>query len=389
MSRSPRTPRSAKVSAFPMQAPGPTADAAPGEWPVEAPEIHSQGPFDAAAGPADAPGSPGHAVSQAELPELGGALTSDVHHPRAAHGGEDGEPASLAVGRQHAMVAQLRPRVGEVLVQANKLAVAHIQAVLDQQARAGGRFGEVAIAMGLLDASDLLWALSHQASGALGRIDSLTSAHPDLILTRRPFGAAAEFIRDLRSQLLSGVLGAAAGQRRALSIVSTNAGDGKSFIAANLALSLAQLGRTILVDANMRRPRIGHLFGLAEPVRGLDAVLSGTELLRDAIVSLPDMPTLHLLAAEQGRHNPVELLQQSAATLLMQTLVREYQYVVVDTPALESGADMRVIALNCGAAMVVARPGRSRMDDVHALVTQLRKAGVTMAGLVMNRGRGG
>jgi capsular exopolysaccharide synthesis family protein len=190
----------------------------------------------------------------------------------------------------------------------------------------------------------------------------------------------------LRSQLLDGVLHPESPQRRALAVVSTGVGDGKTYLAANLALSLAQQrGRTILVEADLRAPRIQRLFAVPDPVLGLGAVLDGSGLLRDAIVSLPDIPSLHLLVAGVCPGNPLGLLMQPAAAVLMQTLLREYEHVIVDTPAVQAGADARSITQYCGAAMIVARKGRSRMDDVYALVLQLQRSEVALAGVVMNR----
>lgn len=286
------------------------------------------------------------------------------------------------------VVAAMRPRVGEILTQARRMALGNVEVVLKQQSQAGGRFGEVAIAMGVLDASDLLWALSQQSG--LGRPElrsagMLAGASAELIVVREPNSAAAEFIRNMRSQLLGGVFAAAAATRRALAVVSADAGDGKTYLAANLALSFAQLGgRTMLIDADLRAPRLQRLFG-TDTVGGLAGVLDGSELLRDAVASLPDLPNLHLLAGGPSQRSPLELLEQPAATVLVETLTREYEHVIVDTAAASCGADMRVVAQCCGAAVVVARKGRSRMDDVQGLVAQLQQSGVALAGLVMNR----
>lgn len=284
------------------------------------------------------------------------------------------------------VAAAVRPRVGEILTQAGRMALANVDVVLKQQGRAGGRFGEVAIAMGVLDASDLLWALSQQSG--LGRPEqragTLAGANAELIVVREPNSAAAEFIRNVRSQLLAGVFGAKDAPRRALAVVSADAGDGKTYLAANLALSFAQLGsRTMLIDADLRTPRLQRLFG-TDAAGGLAGVLDGSELLRDAVASLPDLPNLHLLAGGPSQRSPLELLEQPATTVLVETLTREYEHVIVDTPAASCGADMRVVAQCCGAAVVVARKGRSRMDDVQELVTQLQQSGLAMAGLVMN-----
>lgn len=313
----------------------------------------------------------------------GDAAPSD---PAMAPPAREAPPVAYPLQVAAGPVAAMRPRVGEILTAAKRMTIANVGPVLKQQSQAGGRFGEIAVAMGVVDASDLLWALSQQSGTPRERTGVLVGAHHDLIVAREPMGAPARFIRDLCSQLLEGVLNRESTPRRALAVVSVDVADGKTYLAANLALSLAQLGRrTILVDADLRTPRIQSVFGVPDPVRGLGAVLGGSELLRDAIVSLPDLPSLHLLAAGPSRQNPLELFLQPAATVLVQTLIREYEHVIVDTPAMQAGADTSVIAQSCGAAMIVGRKGRSRMDDVKALILQLQKSGVSLAGLVMNR----
>ena len=89
-----------------------------------------------------------------------------------------------------------------------------------------------------------------------------TSLHADLVAATDPFGEEAEAFRELRSQLLMGVL-ADGTARRALAVLSPDVGDGKTFFAANMAISFSQLGgRTLLVDADMRTPRQHLLFGV-------------------------------------------------------------------------------------------------------------------------------
>jgi receptor protein-tyrosine kinase len=322
------------------------------------------------------------------IPELTDEPTPDAPptSPPTPHRHSPPYPMQVATGPDALAVVALRPRVGEILTRARRMPAASVELVLKRQGQAAGRFGEIALAMGLVDASDLLWALSQQSGRGHERISPLAGASPELVVARDPQGAAAQGIRELRSQLLDGVLHPESPQRRALAVVSTGVGDGRTYLAANLALSLAQQrGRTILVEADLRAPRIQRLFAVPDPVLGLGAVLDGSGLLRDAIVSLPDIPSLHLLVAGVCSGNPLGLLMQPAAAVLMQTLLREYEHVIVDTPAVQAGADARSITQYCGAAMIVARKGRSRMDDVYALVLQLQRSEVALAGVVMNR----
>jgi len=82
--------------------------------------------------------------------------------------------------------------------------------------------------------------------------------------------------------------------------------------------------------------------------------------------------------------NPLELAQRPAFALLIGELLRKFDYVIVDTPAAAHGADARVIAAKCGAALAIGRRGKTRMTSMDALVRTLVKGPAKFAGIVMN-----
>ena len=105
---------------------------------------------------------------------------------------------------------------------------------------------------------------------------------------------------------------------------------------------------------------------------------------QNVIVQIPDLPSLYLLPAGAVPPNPLELVQRPAFGLLMAELLSKFDYVVVDTPANVHGADARVIAAKCGAALVMGRKGKSRMALMDKLLKSLGKSAVKVAGVVMN-----
>jgi protein-tyrosine kinase len=204
---------------------------------------------------------------------------------------------------------------------------------------------------------------------------------PELVVAADPFGPEAEAFRELRLQL-----GAKALERTtkaALAIVSPGRGDGKSYLAANLAASFGQLGgRTLLVDADLRTPRLHRLLGTPE-CEGLSSVLrgdGGPSMIRQ----VAQVPGLYFLPAGPFQPNSVELLQSPRFSLLLLEMLLAFDHVVLDTPADSWGADARVIAAKAGAALVVGRQGCSTLE---ALRTLLAKIGdrVEIAGMVINQ----
>jgi len=272
--------------------------------------------------------------------------------------------------------------IGHFIAQANNLSAEEVERILVHQKREGLRFGEAAVALGLAKGEDVLWALSQQfhypyAGGA----SNGTSA--ELVLAHKPFGQQAESFRVLRSQINMRLF-ATDEPRRAIAVVSPDNGDGKSFFAANLAIAFSQLGgRTLLLDADMRNPRQHEIFGVDGASGGLSSILSG-RVESNVIRPVRDFPSLFLLPVGTLPPNPLELLERPAFGLLVRELQNKFDYVIVDTPAAAQGADYAVVAARCGAALVLARQNRSRMQAVQDVVDGLASTPTKVAGVVLN-----
>ena len=271
--------------------------------------------------------------------------------------------------------------IGDVLVRARKLTLKQVADVSTYQHQNNLRFGDAAVALGLINNDDVLWALSQQFHYPYA-LDAGQRNRAELIVASDPFSAQAEAIRDLRSQLLMGVLGADQ-PRRALAIVSPDKGDGKTFFAANMAVALSQLGsRTLLVDADMRTPRQHQVFGV-DSSSGLSGLLSGRT--DTAVTRTADLPSLFVLPVGTVPPNPLELVQGPTFRLLMQEFLKKFDHVLVYTPAAVHGADVRVIAATCGAVLAIGRQGKTSMKSMAALIESLSKGPSQLAGVVMNQ----
>lgn len=294
----------------------------------------------------------------------------------------DAEPMTTP---QHAPApeGQLVDRsIGDLISELRKLDARQVELVLQHQRQHGVRFGEAAIALQLASRDDVLWALSQQFHYPYAVEGGLNGLSDELVAATDPFSDAAEVFRDVRSQLLMDAL--APGQpQRALAVLSPDIGDGKSYFAANLAVAFSQLGEsTLLVDADMRTPRQHLLFGMPSGT-GLSNILAG-RASSDAVQPVPALPGLHVLTVGTLPPNPLELMQRASFSLLMQELLERYAHVVVDTPASVHGADSRVLAARCGAALVIGRRDRTRMDALQALVQQIGRAHAKIAGVLLN-----
>lgn len=272
--------------------------------------------------------------------------------------------------------------IGSIISETRNLSGEQVDQILRYQREKGVRFGEAAIALGFASADDVLFALAQQFHYPYAP-EERRKLNPELVTMNQPFSVQAEAFRAIRSQVTSRVFAEGDVQRRALAVVSTDSGDGKTYFAANLAVTLAQLGgRTLLVDADMRGPRQHEVFGL-ENNAGLSGILSGRAESK-VVQQAQGIPSLFVLPVGITPPNPLELVERPAFGLLLRELTAKFDHVIVDTPASAHGSDAAVIAARCGAALVIARRNESRVGALQDLVATLADTPAKLAGVVMN-----
>ena len=276
----------------------------------------------------------------------------------------------------------LRERsIGDIIRDSHQLSSRQMERVLAYQRDNGVRIGEALVALKLASEEDVVHALAQQFQYPYS-YEQGAAQRPELVTLNQPFSAQAEMFRALRSQLISRVYGV--GDKRALAVLSPARGEGRSYVAANLAVVLAQLGgRTLLIDADLRHHRQQEIFGLDNRA-GLSAILSGRSRSR-VIQPVEGVPSLHVLPVGVTPPNPLELIERQAFAMVVQELASKFDYVIVDTPAAEVGADATAIAARCGSGLVVVRQGQSRSAAVRELVESLSGSPAKLAGLMINR----
>lgn len=170
-----------------------------------------------------------------------------------------------------------------------------------------------------------------------------------------------------------------------LSVSSAIAGEGKTTVVSNLALSFARSGvRTLVIDADLRRQRMSSLFGMDQAV-GLTTVLTGQVSFRDAlqVVRTAGVP-LHVMAAGEIPPNPVEMLGSQPMRHLIDAIKDDYDVIIVDTPALLPVVDGVIVAQWATGALLVARADHVNRKDLESAASSLRQAGAEVLGVVIN-----
>jgi len=279
------------------------------------------------------------------------------------------------------LVVRQDGRLGALLVADGKINARDIEPILEIQRTRGVRFGEAALRLRLINRDDLRDAIARQY-GLLHLLPGSGSISRELVAAYEPFHPRAEELRALRTQLLIRWANARV-RHRMLAIVSPGAGEGRSYVAANLAVVFSQLGqRTILIDADLRKPRQHRIFDVPDRV-GLSSVLSG-RADRSAVVSLPQFGTLSLLPAGACPPNPQELLLRPVLTNLLDELRNEFDVVLFDTPPASLYADAQSLAFRAGSAIVLARKGHTAIAATASTIRVLSETGTTVVGTVFN-----
>lgn len=285
------------------------------------------------------------------------------------------------------------------LVEQHGLSATDIERVRDAVKRTGSSFAQAAQDLGLVKlhenpaenpaspqhSSDALGViavamqrLSTSRALALRHGSELTPG-PELRHAFEAFHPRSEKMRSLRTELL--LLAEPTHQANVMAVMSANPGEGRSQLAAELAISFAQLGRrTLLVDADLRRPRQHILFGDGNESGLADALESeGTPLLH----RIAGPPQMFLCEAGPGGRNPLELLSGGAFGRVLFEWKRAYEFIIIDTPPLSKFADALAVASIVGRVLLVTRTRHTSFKDMRALLRRLEGSRAQVLGGVM------
>ena len=276
-----------------------------------------------------------------------------------------------------------RQEACEILVDNGKLDSRDIERIVNHQRKRNLYFGDAALQLKLVEPDDILQALSIQFGYPCVQRGEVFSH--ELVMAHRTFGEQAEIFRNIRSQLLTRCLEPG---EKTLAIVSPDSQEGRSFIAANLAVAISQLGHsTLLIDADMRAPRQHIIFNFTRRV-GLSSMLTGRITAED-LESLPDSvpPFDHLSVLGCGAipPNPAELLGRGNFPLILRELVKYFDFIIIDTPPATYEGDVVSIASAAANALLIAKRNHSKMESLKHLKSTLTQSGVKVVGSVLEQ----
>lgn len=171
---------------------------------------------------------------------------------------------------------------------------------------------------------------------------------------------------------------------KVITITSCDMNEGKTTTSINMASSLAELGkRVLIIDADMRKSVMAGRYADAKNAKGLSEVLSNQNRLENCIYET-QIDNLHVLFAGQYPPNPVELLNGKQFDMLIEAVKEEYDYVIVDAPPLGMVIDAAVIAAKCDSAIMVIGNDHVKRAQAQEVKDQLKKSGCNLLGVILN-----
>ena len=201
-----------------------------------------------------------------------------------------------------------------------------------------------------------------------------------------PWSSISENYRLIRTNLQHTKMGS---PPKVTLITSPEQGDGKTLTAVNLAITMAQSGkRTIIVDADLRRPNTHRLLGVNREQKGVAEILRTSDAIPDYVVPT-SVDRLHLLPAGMTDKPPAEMLGSERMEHLLDHLRAHYDIIIIDTPPILAVSDPLLVSTYADATLMVVAADTSSIEAVRVAEKTLGSVGVPISGVVLNRYAGG
>lgn len=270
-------------------------------------------------------------------------------------------------------------KIGDHFIHVGLLTPEQVDAIIDRQNEYNIRFGEAAIQLGYLTHQQVQYGLSQQFNYATA-IPESSNLSKSLVVAHDPFGLESENIRHIRAEISVRLRNK---YPIAFAVASAKNGEGKTYLAANLALAFSQMGkRTLLIDSNMRTSSIHTLFGLTNKV-GLSTILS-ERTPYDILQKVQEFPDLSILTAGPTPPNPQEIMMNNGVKKLIDHFMSQFDILIFDTPAVMQYADTQTIVEQIGMSLLIGKKDVTTFSDLHDLHEEITTTGAQIIGSVYN-----
>ena len=293
------------------------------------------------------------------------------------------ELADLLNVKNRQLVNSNRKLIGEILVDMGAMTEDQVELVLDQQdgtnkTKTSNLFGEIAIKKGYINKITLLHALSFQY-GYKTHAFNKSELDKSLVAAHQPFSQESENYRKIRVLVLEWFQT----NSKPLCLLSTSRGDGRSQFLANLAITLSQANKKVLlIDADLRNPTLQNAFAIDNSC-GLSGLLSG-QTKGEVSYAIEGFPNLNVIPSGPLSPNPQELLSQPFFSVLLEKAAESFDIVLIDTPSLQNYSDAELIASVSGAALILARKNHTRVKELKTMCNRLKYLNISTIGTVLS-----
>lgn len=199
------------------------------------------------------------------------------------------------------------------------------------------------------------------------------------IVEKEPKSIAAESYRTLRTNIQYSSFDK---EYKTIVVTSSEQGEGKSTTAGNLALSMAQGDKkVILIDCDLRKPSLHKKFQISNLV-GLSDVIVGKSDLASAVHRYNK--NLVILPSGKIPPNPSEMLSSKTMTKLLETLKEGFDYIIIDTPPVQAVTDSQILSVKADGTILVVKSERTKKESVQNAIDLLKKVNANIIGTVLN-----
>jgi len=299
-----------------------------------------------------------------------------------------------------ALGLQADEELSQTLVLLNRLSQDAVEQINEVMRALHVRFAEAALQSGVVSQQELDEAQEWISKRALGRSGGLIEEilrrttrqrntilwgqdqlepSTELILAHQPDHPYSEAVRSLRTELLLRCKGTPG----IIALLSPSEGDGRSKLAAELAISFAQLERrTLLVDADLRKPSQHRLFATENDIGLAQALSRGGPHHFHGIKGLQEMA---LITSGEVPQNPLELLSGRGFERAIREWRRNFEFLILDTPPMTRYSDALAVAAITGNVLVIGRAEATKFKELNELFRSLSAAHSRILGAVLNR----
>ena len=210
--------------------------------------------------------------------------------------------------------------------------------------------------------------------------ETISAKRQKILTNETPFAIKEAYVK-LRTSLMFCMTADKERPCKTFAITSARPSEGKSLTAANIAVSYAMLGKkVILIDADMRKPTQRRLWKIDVAV-GLCDYLA--KICKLKLTKVKDLP-LWIVCTGTIPPNPSELLSSDRMKRFVEECAKFYDYVIIDTPPINTVADAQIISTYVDGVVLVAKSGATTSDELNAAVDAVRRAGGNLCGAVLN-----